>query len=347
MKLQPNLEVFFKAVSLRRAAGSREEAEFVGWLAGRYPPTLIDEAGNLHYDRRLSNERTLFVAHTDTAHFCGGPNKYRVDGHMVHADGAPLGADDAAGIQVLCYLMDRKVPGYYIFSRAEEVGGKGAEHLLRENEALLRQFDRAIAFDRRDTWNVITHQAGRRCCSDTFAETLATELCNQGLIYSPDDTGIFTDTAVWMDVIPECTNLSVGYDMQHSDHETQDTAYLTNLMLAAAEVGWESLPTKRSVEAAKSQLETSYAEMLRAIIMAGDEGKVSALKAALVEYGYLQEEPKCKIRSIALSVLTTMEHNPSEWDIDMAMTVIADNVLRTETKWTTTTKMQGKAVKPG
>ena len=32
------------------------------------------------------------------------------------------------------------------------------------------------------------------------------------LLYATDPTGIFTDTANFVDIIPECTNISCGYE---------------------------------------------------------------------------------------------------------------------------------------
>ena len=46
----PLMHCLYKALSMRRASGSRTEAEFVGWLCNRLPVTMIDEAGNIHID---------------------------------------------------------------------------------------------------------------------------------------------------------------------------------------------------------------------------------------------------------------------------------------------------------
>jgi len=84
----------------------------------------------------------------------------------------------------------------------------------------------AIALDRKGYRSVITHQ-GSRCCSDTFAHSLADGLSlGMGL----DDTGLFTDTANYTHLIPECTNLSVGYERQHTAKESLDVAFLCRLL---------------------------------------------------------------------------------------------------------------------
>ena len=61
----------------------------------------------------------------------------------------------------------------------------------------------------------------------------------------PDSTGIFTDTANYTDFIGECTNVSCGYDAEHSDSETLNVTFLSELRDAVIKVEWETLPTDR------------------------------------------------------------------------------------------------------
>lgn len=241
------LDLFERAISIKRDGGTPSEMRFVAYLAERFEPTMIDEAGNLHFDRRGQNCGTLFVAHTDTiVHKKGSVNLWEKDKDgFYRAKGDTLGADDAAGICILGHLMDMGVPGYYIFFRGEESGGTGSRYLAKHHADLCCEFDRAIAFDRRGYSDVITHQAGGRCASDAFGEELSSMLNNEGLLYMPCDGGIFTDTANLMDLIPECTNISVGYDWEHSDKEEQDGNYLMLLGAACARIRWEALPTER------------------------------------------------------------------------------------------------------
>jgi hypothetical protein len=104
-----------------------------------------------------------------------------------------------------------------------------------------------VAFDRRGTWSVITHQFGGRCCSDEFGEALAAQLNmhNDDFMYVTDDGGVFTDTANYTEIIPECTNLSVGYYDEHTDRERLDLAHLFALRDALLKVNWGALPVKR------------------------------------------------------------------------------------------------------
>jgi hypothetical protein len=180
-------------------------------------------------------------------HRVDGVNEYTLDGRGFYsAKGAPLGADDGAGIAILSVLM-RSVPAYYVFCRGEERGGVGSKYIAEHFPELLGAFDRAIAFDRRGYSDVITHQFGGRCCSDAFAEALSDSLNDQGLLYMPCDGGVYTDTAEFTDFIPECTNISVGYDHEHSDREVLDGEYLKQLCAAALKVDWDSLPVDREL----------------------------------------------------------------------------------------------------
>jgi hypothetical protein len=148
---------------------------------------------------------------------------------------------------MLMHLLHAEVRGYYIFTQGEEKGGIGARYLADRHGDLLLQFDRAIAFDRRAMDSIISHQGWGRCCSDSFANALAGALNKQDewFMYSPDDSGIYTDTAEFVDFIPECTNISVGYDKEHTDREKLTLHHYVTLAQAAATLDWEALPVVR------------------------------------------------------------------------------------------------------
>jgi len=226
-----------RALSLMRPHNTMGSLTLTAWLIDRLPERLRgaawqDTAGNVHIDNRIHDgHKTLFIAHVDTVHRTVGANKIRKTKSVWYADGAALGADDGVGCALLMHMLHASVPGYYVFSQGEECGGVGSKHLAREYPALLGEFDRAIAFDRRGTDSVITHQGYGRCCSDAFGAALAAELnaTNDDLMYSPDDTGVYTDTAEFVDIIPECTNISCGYDHEHSDREQLDMIHFDRL----------------------------------------------------------------------------------------------------------------------
>lgn len=247
--------VLGQAVTLKRDYESATEAAFVAWLARQVHVTMIDAAGNLHVDTRtLPEHRSMFTAHTDTVHSSGGPNTVRVDGKFWRADkGAALGADDGSGCAILAYMIEMGVPGYYVFFRGEERGGVGSSWLAKEMPALFSEIDRAVAFDRAGYADVITHQAGGRCCSDTFAQALADQLSTDTDWYMPCNGGVYTDTAEFIRLIPECTNISVGYKNQHGDREEQDIEFLWDLAKRCVGVQWDSLPTERNPKVVESR----------------------------------------------------------------------------------------------
>ena len=241
-----------RALSVKRPHNTPAVSDFTEWLFNALPAELksftsVDGAGNLHIDNRIAGSKTLFIAHVDTVHREVGANKIRKTATHWYADGAPLGADDGAGCAMLMHLIHADVKGYYIFSQGEECGGIGAKHIATYHTNLLAQFDRAIAFDRRGIDSVISHQGMGRCASDVFCEALANDLnaFDDTLMYSPDDTGVYTDTAEFTDIIPECTNISVGYDHEHSQQETLNIHHYELLSQAVLAVQWDKLPTDR------------------------------------------------------------------------------------------------------
>ena len=241
-----------RALSVKRPHNTPAVSDFTEWLFNALPAELksftsVDGAGNLHIDNRIAGSKTLFIAHVDTVHKETGANKIRKTAGMWYADGAPLGADDGAGVAILMHMMHADIKGYYIFSQGEECGGIGAKFLEKSHADLLKQFDRAIAFDRRGTDNIISHQGWGRCASDAFCQALADELNlhDENLMYSPDDTGVYTDTAEFTDIIPECTNISVGYDHEHSQQECLNIHHYELLSQAVLQVQWDKLPVDR------------------------------------------------------------------------------------------------------
>jgi hypothetical protein len=262
-------KILHEALSRRRAHETETDAEFAGVLIQHLAtfnlvPYRVDAAGNIYY--QVGESRTLFAAHIDTAHHMGGVNTYKLyksekvrfkkntptawaQAAFVKADGAALGADDGAGVMLLCWLMQNYVPGHYVFTRGEECGGIGATFIADNYSDWLRQFDRAICFDRAGYDEVITHQGGQRCASDAFGEALSEALNEQGLLYMPSDKGIYTDCKEWIDVVSEAVNVSVGYFSQHGPNEWLNLEHLRTLAAAVINIEWENLPTVRDPDA--------------------------------------------------------------------------------------------------
>lgn len=227
----------------KRPHDSPSEREFIARYLDAVPGMKHDTFGNRFI--QVGASTTLFSAHTDTVHRATGTQGLIHDTTLeiiYKDDNEPLGADDGAGVWLLLEMINARVPGLYVFHRAEEIGGKGSTFIAAKTPGLLTGIKRAVAFDRKGTTDIITHQAMGRCCSDAFAKALASELFMK---HAPSSYGIFTDTANYTHKIPECTNVSVGYDWEHTANETLDLAYLFELREAVLEVAWEKLPTNR------------------------------------------------------------------------------------------------------
>lgn len=238
---------------LTRAHGSDGEVRFIreflyDIFRQRKPKVFSDGGGEMLAfvveipDKQGVVPPILFSAHTDTVHSLKDPVEQEViydeeSGYVYKNDDIPLGADNAAGCAVLMHMIESDVPGAYIFHRGEERGGIGSEGVKKHQAEWLRRFKWAIAFDRRGTDSVITEMFCGETASTEFALALAAKLNeDSGFGYKPDDTGSFTDTANYVGLIPECTNVSVGYDFEHSKNETLDMWHLQKLCVRLVEI---------------------------------------------------------------------------------------------------------------
>ena len=169
---------------------------------------------------------------------------------MIKTDGQTiLGADDKAGVVIMLYMIEKNIPGFYLFPVGEEKGCVGSSNLSKALQTKMdpkfKDIKKIIAFDRSGYGSVITHQMEQRCCSDEFANGLISELGKYGLKYAIDVGGVYCDSAEFADIFPECTNISVGYFDQHSKKERQHIGFLIKLAEACCKINWASLPVKR------------------------------------------------------------------------------------------------------
>jgi hypothetical protein len=117
--------------------------------------------------------------------------------------------------------------------------------VVSNNPELLKTFKRAIAFDRKMTGSIITRQMAQQCCSDEFADALIEEFSKSGVTMQKDKTGYYTDTGNFIELIPECTNISIGVWDEHHNTEWVDISYVEKIAMAACKIDWDSLPTIR------------------------------------------------------------------------------------------------------
>ena len=221
-----------------------EDRFFIDVLSHILPSDIKkDKHGNYFYE--IGDSRTIFASHIDTVSKEYKDVTRKIEGNIVKTDGkSTLGADDKAGMTIMLYMIENKVPGLYYFFIGEEVGCIGSG-LVAKHEDIKGNYDRVISFDRRGTDSIITFQSSGRCCSDKFADKLALELNKHNLSYEKDTGGVYTDSAEFVHLVPECTNISVGYYKEHTKDEHQDISHLESLAIACAKVDWESLPVER------------------------------------------------------------------------------------------------------
>lgn len=245
-----------------RGHGSVGEQQFVEKFIMPYNPTLYGDNKKVNETNPVGetyayvlqvgdvqSNPVLWSCHVDTVHNKAEPARQAVKydpgcGLIYKDDNKPLGADDGAGVWLLLEMIDAGVPGTYIFHRGEECGGIGSRGMATHHPQFVKQYKWAIAFDRKGTGDVITEQYTGKTASVKFAQALADKL---GMQYAPCPTGVFTDTANYADTIPECTNVSVGYDAEHTPNETLDVWHLCQLrdVLVLQFMNGVDLPTER------------------------------------------------------------------------------------------------------
>lgn len=165
-----------------------------------------------------------------------------------------LGADCTVGIWIQLQMIRAQVPGVYVVHAKEEIGRKGAEFIVKKHKECIEAkkpspyywidlMDIAMSFDRKGFNEIITHQSGKtRCASDEFADSLS-DLLSSHLVSNgypnliKSDKGSFTDSYSYKDLIPECINLCVGYDAQHTARESQDVRFAYHLAQALIKEG--------------------------------------------------------------------------------------------------------------
>lgn len=219
----------------------------------------LDDDGNYYYEVG-SGSKTIFASHLDTA--CKGhdivKHKFSKADSIIKTNGKTiLGADDKAGVTILLYMIHHNVPGLYYFFVGEEVGCIGSTAASKRTE-FFSNYNKIVSFDRRGTTSIITHQSGKRSCSDAFADSLSKEYDKLNLKLEKDDTGVYTDSAEFVDVIPECTNISVGYYNEHTHNEYQNIEFLENLAQASVMVNWEKLVIERDPSKAEYKKSNYY-----------------------------------------------------------------------------------------
>jgi len=223
------------------------EGKLFPYLYNEIPGLQSDEFGNLFV--KIGESDVMFTSHLDTATSANTEVNHIFDKNIIKTDGKSiLGADDKAGVTVMMYMIEKNIPGLYYFFLGEEVGCVGSKKVAAvQKENKIEGINKVISFDRKKTTSIITYQSGQRCASDTFGQALAGALnrADDSFEYEIDPTGVLTDSVQFIKIYSECTNISVGYQNEHTFSELQDIEHLEKLAVACTKVDWNSLPVER------------------------------------------------------------------------------------------------------
>jgi len=231
-----------------------------------------DSIGN-YYNQVGYNSKTLFTTHLDTYSTEVKKVNHIIDKNWIKTDGTTiLGGDNKNGTTILLYLISKNIPGTYYFFIGEEPilsgGLYGSSKLVKSNPDFLKKFNKAIAFDRKQMGSIVTRQLARKCCSIDFATYLIDEFKKNNLDFKMDPEAYYTDTASFLDIIPEITNISAGGWGEHTKNEKTLITYVEAVAKAASKINWENAPIIRHIKPietikhnklyTKKEIETSY-----------------------------------------------------------------------------------------
>lgn len=252
----PRLDTLADMLTYCRPADSPTELDFCLRYIASLPGVTLDDCGNYHVI--IGDSPIVWSCHTDTVHRKDGRQRLWITPEAISlhplAKSTCLGADDTVGVWIAREMILARVPGHYVFHYAEEIGGVGSRAIVRAHPELFANALFCIALDRQGTTDVITYQAGARCCSDAFAVSLARQLA-PAAAYEPCDRGVYTDSAEYVGIIGECTNVSVGYYGQHSPNETVDTRHALALLEALIKLDASALVPERKPGDTEDDLE--------------------------------------------------------------------------------------------
>jgi len=232
-----NIEKLSKMLEYKRPAFSKTEEEFIDRFIMSVDGARKDAFGNIIVDR--GDPSILFSAHTDTVDHVDGKRDILIDANndVMYAHKDILGADDGAGCYLMLEMIDAGVEGRYVFHRAEEHGGIGANWILQNTPELLHPVKAAIAFDRMGDTDVIDHMITGTTCSNAFSS----KLCSMLSPRHKQAVGSFTDTAFYVTLIENCTNISIGYYAQHTNDEFLDLLAFDEIVEKSCKLDWKQL----------------------------------------------------------------------------------------------------------
>jgi hypothetical protein len=118
------------------------------------------------------------------------------------------------------------------------------------------------------------------------------------MAHEPDPSGSYTDSNEYAHIIPECTNLSVGYYSQHTAKETQDLNYVAQLRDALISADWSKLVISRDPAILEYHWDDHWRYPLRGT-PSGHSDSVVGEDAVIDFYEIICEHPEALARLLA------------------------------------------------
>jgi hypothetical protein len=224
---------------------------FAGWLKENTSLPFVKSQHDTFMLTIGKPNGVLFTAHYDTVDDIFMGDKPLLHGWaMDNAEAVALmssppykclGADDGAGIEILLSMAECGVQGTYMFFYGEEAGCLGSNAELRNNKELFKKFHLCLSFDRKGTTDIVNRMSFSRTGSEETVEYISKAL---GMGHKAA-SGSYTDAYSFEGVIPECLNISIGYENCHTQSEWLNISYMKELAIACTNVDWSCVPAHR------------------------------------------------------------------------------------------------------
>ena len=205
----------------------------------------IDEYGNMYI--KIGESDILFTAHLDTySDRVERVNSYIENGFLQTDGDTILGGDNKTGCAILLNMINNNINGTYYFFVREEVGREGSMWL--NNRIDKDEYKLVVAFDRRETNRLVTHQRALKMCNDNLTNLLLNELSSEEYKFYEDHFGFSCDTFSFIDKINNCINISNGTYDEHKSSEKVDLKFFEYLYNKVLEIDWDGISKLSNVK---------------------------------------------------------------------------------------------------
>lgn len=219
----------------------------------------IDEYGNMYI--KIGNwyeNKLLFTAHLDTySSEIETINSKIENGFLKTDEKTILGGDNKTGCAMLINMINNNISGTYYFFVEEEVGRKGS--IWFNNQIKDGEYTFAVAFDRKETCSLVTHQRGIKLINDELTKVLLDEFSSKEYEFKVDHFGFSCDTVSLIDKVNNCLNISNGTYDEHKKTERVDLEYYDYMFNKVIEIDWEKISKNSNI---KERGDTDFSKLI-------------------------------------------------------------------------------------